>query len=92
MQIEYVSGPRIPGIHADVHVSQVVQEIGLCICVYDILKASDGLIGHGSGLVNVNGMSITDNEVVKRSLIGQSGVPSHGVSTFQRRDHTREDQ
>ena len=34
---------------------QVVQKIGLCICVYDILSASDGLIGHGTGIVNVNG-------------------------------------
>ena len=34
---------------------QVIQKIGLCICVYDILKASDGLLGHGTGIVNVNG-------------------------------------
>lgn len=34
---------------------QVIQKIGLCICVYDILNASDGLIGHGTGIVNVNG-------------------------------------
>ena len=34
---------------------QVIQDIGLCVCVYDILKASDGLIGHGTGIVNVNG-------------------------------------
>ena len=35
--------------------SQVIQNIGLCICVFDILKASDGLIGHRTGIVNVNG-------------------------------------
>ena len=34
---------------------QVIQKIGLCICVYDILTASDGLIGHGTGVINVNG-------------------------------------
>ena len=34
---------------------QVLQEIGLCICMYDLLKASEGLIGHGTGIVNVNG-------------------------------------
>jgi DNA-directed RNA polymerase subunit E'/Rpb7 len=34
---------------------QVIQKIGLCICLYDILKASDGLIGHGTGIANVNG-------------------------------------
>jgi len=33
----------------------VIQKIGLCICLYDLLSASEGLIGHGTGLVNVNG-------------------------------------
>jgi DNA-directed RNA polymerase III subunit RPC8 len=36
--------------------SQVVQKIGLCVTLYDILWTSEGLIGHGTGLVNVNGM------------------------------------
>ncbi|KAF7503420.1 hypothetical protein GJ744_003750 [Endocarpon pusillum] len=34
--------------------NKVVQKIGLCICMYDLLKVSDGLIGHGDGFVNVN--------------------------------------
>lgn len=34
---------------------KVIQKIGLCIGFYDLLKSSDGLIGHGTGLVNVNG-------------------------------------
>ena len=34
---------------------QVIQKIGLCICVYDVVSASDGLIGHGTGIVNING-------------------------------------
>ena len=34
---------------------QVIQKIGLCISLYDILWTSEGLIGHGTGLVNVNG-------------------------------------
>lgn len=38
--------------------SQVIQKIGLCISFYDLLESSDGLIGHGTGLVNVNGMSL----------------------------------
>lgn len=38
--------------------SQVVQKIGLCICMYDLLKVSDGLIGHGDGFVNVNGTRV----------------------------------
>lgn len=34
--------------------NKVIQRIGLCICLYDILWTSEGLIGHGTGLVNVN--------------------------------------
>lgn len=42
---------------AKTHLSvQVVQKIGLCISLYDVLWTSEGLIGHGTGLVNVNGM------------------------------------
>jgi DNA-directed RNA polymerase III subunit RPC8 len=36
------------------YANRVIQKIGLCICMYDILWASEGLIGHGTGLVNVN--------------------------------------
>ncbi|MCJ1315453.1 DNA-directed RNA polymerase III subunit rpc25 [Xylographa vitiligo] len=36
------------------YANKVIQKIGLCICVYDLLTASDGLIGHGTGIVNVN--------------------------------------
>jgi len=36
------------------YANKVIQKIGLCICLYDLLFASDGLIGHGNGLVNVN--------------------------------------
>ncbi|ODA80411.1 hypothetical protein RJ55_03369 [Drechmeria coniospora] len=35
--------------------NKVIQKIGLCICLYDILWSSEGLIGHQTGLVNVNG-------------------------------------
>ncbi|KAL2444660.1 hypothetical protein ABEF94_016908 [Exophiala dermatitidis] len=34
--------------------NKVVQKVGLCICMYDLLKASDGLIGNGTGNANVN--------------------------------------
>ncbi|KAF2186933.1 DNA-directed rna polymerase III 25 kd polypeptide [Zopfia rhizophila CBS 207.26] len=34
--------------------NKVVQKVGLCICMWDLLEASEGLIGHGTGLVNVN--------------------------------------
>lgn len=36
------------------YANKVVQKVGLCLCMYDLLKASDGLIGHGTGNVNVN--------------------------------------
>ncbi|KAK7757754.1 DNA-directed RNA polymerase III complex subunit Rpc25 [Diatrype stigma] len=34
--------------------NRVIQKIGLCICMYDLLWTSEGLIGHGDGMVNVN--------------------------------------
>ncbi|CAG8971070.1 hypothetical protein HYALB_00009670 [Hymenoscyphus albidus] len=36
------------------YANRVIQKIGLCICIYDLLSSSEGLIGHGTGLVNVN--------------------------------------
>ncbi|KAL7628280.1 DNA-directed RNA polymerase III complex subunit Rpc25 [Parahypoxylon ruwenzoriense] len=36
------------------YANRVIQKIGLCICMYDLLWASDGLIGHGNGGVHVN--------------------------------------
>ncbi|KAJ2959583.1 hypothetical protein NQ176_g11109 [Zarea fungicola] len=36
------------------YANKVIQKIGLCICLYDILWTSEGLIGNGTGLVNVN--------------------------------------
>ena len=34
------------------YANKVIQKIGLCICLYDLLSSSEGLIGHGTGLVN----------------------------------------
>ncbi|KAH8701114.1 putative DNA-directed RNA polymerase III subunit 22.9 kDa [Talaromyces proteolyticus] len=36
------------------YANKIIQKVGLCIGFYDLLKSSDGLIGHGTGLVNVN--------------------------------------
>ncbi|KAF2196883.1 DNA-directed RNA polymerase III polypeptide, partial [Delitschia confertaspora ATCC 74209] len=36
------------------YANKVLQKVGLCICMWDLLEASEGLIGHGTGLVNVN--------------------------------------
>lgn len=40
---------------------KVIQKIGLCVSFYDLLESSDGLIGHGTGLVNVNGMLVQES-------------------------------
>ncbi|KAF2707744.1 hypothetical protein K504DRAFT_458223 [Pleomassaria siparia CBS 279.74] len=34
--------------------NKIVQNIGLCLCLWDLIEASEGLIGHGTGLVYVN--------------------------------------
>lgn len=36
------------------YANKVIQKIGLCICFYDMSKCGEGLIGHGTGIVNVN--------------------------------------
>lgn len=36
--------------------TKVIQKIGLCICLYDLLWASEGVISQGTGSANVNGM------------------------------------
>ena len=35
------------------YANRVIQKIGLCVCMYDLLIASEGLIGHGTGDYNV---------------------------------------
>jgi SHS2 domain found in N terminus of Rpb7p/Rpc25p/MJ0397 len=35
--------------------NKLIPGIGLCICLQEVLWHSEGLIGHGDGLVNVNG-------------------------------------
>jgi DNA-directed RNA polymerase III subunit RPC8 len=32
----------------------VIHKVGLCLCFHSLVGSSEGLIGHGSGLVNVN--------------------------------------
>ncbi|KAF2253118.1 DNA-directed RNA polymeras-like protein III 25 kDa polypeptide [Trematosphaeria pertusa] len=34
--------------------NKIIQKVGLCLCMWDLLQTSEGLIGHGTGLVNVN--------------------------------------
>ncbi|KAJ5875893.1 uncharacterized protein N7529_001477 [Penicillium soppii] len=53
------------------YANKVIQKIGLCISFYDLLESSDGLIGHGTGLVNVNVQSkiSTDLALVKFRMI-----------------------
>jgi DNA-directed RNA polymerase III subunit RPC8 len=49
------------------YANKVIQKIGLCICFYDLLSASEGLIGHGDGLVNVNGRRLSRTITVRES-------------------------
>lgn len=36
------------------YANKIVQKVGLCICMWDLLKASEGLIGFGTGNASVN--------------------------------------
>ncbi|KAK5087945.1 DNA-directed RNA polymerase III complex subunit Rpc25 [Lithohypha guttulata] len=36
------------------YANKVVQKIGLCICMWDLLSTSEGLIGFGTGNMNIN--------------------------------------
>lgn len=49
----------------------VVHKVGLCVCMYDLLKASDGLIGHGTGNVNVNGVFLASLPTLVLSYISR---------------------
>ncbi|VUC34901.1 unnamed protein product [Clonostachys rosea] len=51
------SKPSIEAIEDNInakYANKVLQKIGLCVALYDILWTSEGLIGHGTGEVNVN--------------------------------------
>jgi DNA-directed RNA polymerase III subunit RPC8 len=61
---EDFSSPIIEAIEDSIHrkyANKVLQEVGLCICIYDILKSSEGLIGQGDGLININGTDLADS-------------------------------
>ncbi|KAF2496673.1 hypothetical protein BU16DRAFT_525825 [Lophium mytilinum] len=36
------------------YANKVIQQVGVCICLFDLTKSSEGNIGHGTGIVNVN--------------------------------------
>jgi hypothetical protein len=51
--------------------NKIIQKIGLCLCLWDLLETSEGLIGHGTGLVYVNGrrnISLTSSASILLSL------------------------
>ena len=72
---------------------KVIQKIGLCIGFYDLLESSDGLIGHGTGLVNVNGMSaaVLYHPRPRFSNCVNSQVSIDCVPAIQGRNHAWED-
>ncbi|KAF2397595.1 hypothetical protein EJ06DRAFT_498800 [Trichodelitschia bisporula] len=49
--------PSIEAIEDNInrkYANKVIQNVGLCICFWELLKASEGLIGQSDGMVNVN--------------------------------------
>jgi DNA-directed RNA polymerase III subunit RPC8 len=48
------SAQAIKDVVNEKYSNKIVPGIGLCICMWDLLTATEGLIGHGTGLVNVN--------------------------------------
>lgn len=48
------SDQAIKDVVNDKYSNKIVPGIGLCICMWDLLSATEGLIGHRTGLVNVN--------------------------------------
>jgi hypothetical protein len=66
-----------------------VQKVGLCVCLYDLLKVSDGLIGHGSGNVNINGRMVMPQYqlVLMWELPFNSGIPFDCLPPLQGRDY-----
>ena len=49
------SAQAIKDVVNDKYSNRIVPNVGLCLCMWDLLSATEGLIGHGTGLVNVNG-------------------------------------
>ena len=86
--------PRKKSIHAledNIHkkyADRVLQQVGLCICFWDLLKVSEGLISHGDGMVNINGRLLGDNVSSTYSSIS-SHFSSSGISPLSRRDNPR---
>ncbi|KAI5850418.1 RNA polymerase III subunit Rpc25-domain-containing protein [Morchella snyderi] len=64
------------------YANKVVYNIGLCICLWDILKVSEGMVGHGSGSAHVN---VEFRLVVFRPFKGEvltgriSSSSAHGI-------------
>jgi len=50
------------------YANKVIQRVGLCICFYDLLSATEGLIGHGSGVINVK---VTFRLIIFRPFRGE---------------------
>lgn len=53
------SAQAIKDVINDKYSNKVVPGVGLCMCMWDLLTSTEGLIGHGTGLVNVNSTSRT---------------------------------
>jgi hypothetical protein len=64
--------------------SQVLQQIGLCICMYELLWCSEGVVGQGTGIVNVNGTALNVPTISLISLmLSSSGIHSNYLPSIQ---------
>lgn len=57
------------------YANKVVYNVGLCICLWDILKVSEGMVGHGSGAAHVNGKK-KDCSACSTGQVGTDGKQS----------------
>ncbi|KAH0545075.1 hypothetical protein FGG08_000846 [Glutinoglossum americanum] len=63
------------------YANKVIQQLGLCICMWDLYKSSDALIGHGTGIVHVN---------VRLDFFDDIFVPPHLLFEGSYFDHTEQ--
>lgn len=61
---EKPSAQAIKDVVNDKYSNRIVPGIGLCLCMWDLVSATEGLIGHGTGLVNVNSKSDFTHQVI----------------------------
>jgi DNA-directed RNA polymerase III subunit RPC8 len=82
---EKPSAQAIKDVVNDKYSNRIVPGIGLCLCMWDLVSATEGLIGHGTGLVNVNSKSNFPHQVIC-SHTQLSRIPHDRLPSFPRRN------